>query len=48
MPAGGSKRMIPDDKNVCSSVGCQCWVSVRVSPLGYVTVNVGAKPWPCR
>ena len=48
MPAGGSKRITPEDRNVNTSVGRNCIICVRVSPFGHVRVICGAKPWPCR
>ena len=48
MPAGGSKRIAPEDRKFVGSSGRNWMVWVRVSPLGHLTVKVGAKPWPCR
>ena len=45
-PAGVSKRAAPEESIVWSSSGTNGVVWVRFSPLGKVTVNVGAKPLP--
>jgi hypothetical protein len=42
VPAGGSKRIAPEDSMVIWSSGRHCSVCVRVWPSGNVTVNVGA------
>ena len=48
MPAGGSKRIAPEDRKNVGSSGRNCTIDVRDSPLGHVTRMAGAKPWPCR
>ena len=42
------QRIAPLLRNVVASSGRHWSVSVRVSPFGNVTVNVGAYPCPCR